>query len=135
MSNTKERAKVGDSRFESWYSESAISHERKQAMREAYEAGLNEAQQVAAPYDQEALEPCPACGWKAIIPGEPCLNCGRGEVMKALDAYAAERDELAADAGRYRWLRRSATKLSFDNALIGSLVRDQSELDGAMEAA
>ena len=50
-------------------------------------------------------------------------------------ALKAERDALAADAGRYRWLRRSATRLSFDNALIGSLVRDQSELDGAMEAA
>ena len=132
-----------------------------------------------ATYDQQALELCDKCGWKAIMPGEPCLNCSRGEVMKALDAYAAERDALAsldaqrleslraleaernaalaqietmtkdpswfalkaerdalaADAGRYRWLRRSATKLSFDNALIGSLVMDQSELDGAMEAA
>ena len=47
----------------------------------------------------------------------------------------AERDALAADAARYRWLRRSATKLSFDNALIGSLVRDQSELDGALKEA
>ena len=47
----------------------------------------------------------------------------------------AERDALAADAARYRWLRRSATKLSFDNALIGSLVRDQSELDGAIKEA
>ena len=46
-----------------------------------------------------------------------------------------ERDALAADAARYRWLRRSATKLSFDNALIGSLVRDQSELDGAIKEA
>ena len=46
-----------------------------------------------------------------------------------------ERDALAEDAARYRWLRRSATKLSFDNALIGSLVRDQSELDGAIKEA
>ena len=44
-----------------------------------------------------------------------------------------ERDALAEDAGRYRWLRRSATKLSFDNALISSLVRDQTELDGAIK--
>jgi hypothetical protein len=46
-----------------------------------------------------------------------------------------ERDALAADAARYRWLRRSATKLSFDNALTSSLVRDQSELDGAIKEA
>ena len=45
----------------------------------------------AQPYDQQALEPCEACGWKAIIPGEQCLVC--------------ERDALKADAERYRWLR------------------------------
>lgn len=27
------------------------------------------------PYDQQAMELCPACGWKAIIPGEPCFVC------------------------------------------------------------
>lgn len=33
------------------------------------------AQQVAPPYDQQALELCPECGWKAIMPGEPCFVC------------------------------------------------------------
>lgn len=33
------------------------------------------AQQVAPPYDQQALELCDKCGWKAIMPGEPCFVC------------------------------------------------------------
>ena len=33
------------------------------------------AQQVSAPYDQQALELCNECGWKAIMPGEPCFVC------------------------------------------------------------
>ena len=33
------------------------------------------AQQVAVPYDQQAMELCPECGWKAIMPGEPCFVC------------------------------------------------------------
>jgi len=42
-----EREKVGDSRFESWYSElHQAGKGSKQIAREAYEAGLNEAQQV-----------------------------------------------------------------------------------------
>lgn len=72
------------------------------------------------PYDQQALELCDKCGWKAIIPGEPCLNCGRGEVMKALDAYAAERDALA------KTLEAIETKV---NTLIKE--RDSLAADGA----
>jgi len=41
------------------------------------EKQLNE---VAA-YDQQALELCEVCGWKAIIPGEPCLVCERNARM------------------------------------------------------
>jgi hypothetical protein len=33
------------------------------------------------PYDQQALELCGVCGWKAIIPGEPCLVCERNARM------------------------------------------------------
>jgi len=29
------------------------------------------------PFDQQALELCTACGWKALIPGDCCLNCMR----------------------------------------------------------
>ena len=53
-----------------------------------------------------------------------------GGVEVSLNAWKAAQ----ADAARYQWLRRTATKLSFDNVLIGSLVRDQSELDGAINA-
>ena len=31
------------------------------------------------PYDQQALELCEKCGWKAIIPDEGCLVCARNE--------------------------------------------------------
>jgi tetratricopeptide (TPR) repeat protein len=31
----------------------------------------------AEPYDQQALELCDKCGWKAVIPGDCCLNCER----------------------------------------------------------
>ena len=37
----------------------------------------------AQPYDQQAMEPCDACGWKAIIPGEPCLMCERNDALAA----------------------------------------------------
>jgi hypothetical protein len=79
--------------------------------------GVTDAQLYAAPvesYDQQALELCGVCGWKAVIPGEPCLNCGRGEVTKALDAYAAERDALAADAGRYRFMKSCSRVAGLD---------------------
>ena len=33
------------------------------------------AAQAAAPYDQQALELCDKCGWKTVVPGEPCLMC------------------------------------------------------------
>lgn len=53
-------AKVGDSRFESWYSElQQEDKSRKQIARAAYEAGMNEAQQVAVP-----------AGWM-LVPIEP----------------------------------------------------------------
>ena len=128
MSNTNERAA-----FESWYAkhctESGFTMEPSevQELREDdhygdHRAVLNgkwegwraKAQQVAAPYDQQALELCPACGWKAIIPGEPCLNCGRGEVMKALDAYAAERDALMADGARYQFMKSCSRAAGLD---------------------
>ena len=37
----------------------------------------------AQPYDQQAMELCEACGWKAIIPGEPCLVCERNDALAA----------------------------------------------------
>ena len=37
----------------------------------------------AQPYDQQAMELCEACGWKAIIPGEQCLVCERNDALAA----------------------------------------------------
>jgi hypothetical protein len=85
----------------------------------------------------------------AAPPDIESLTKERDELKSSNDSYitlantayaiteqrTAERDALMADAERYRWLRRSATKLSLDNALIGSLVRDQAELDGAIKEA
>lgn len=54
---TGERVKVGDSRFESWYGETKIQQMgTKQRYREAYEAGLNEAQQAAVPMTDEQID-------------------------------------------------------------------------------
>lgn len=33
--------------------------------------------QELAMLQQTSLEYCEACGWNAIVPGEPCLNCAR----------------------------------------------------------
>ena len=41
-----------------------------------------------APHDQTALELCSACGWKALIPGDCCLNCERERAAQA-PAHAA----------------------------------------------
>ena len=48
-----------------------------------YEARALHLAAGAQPYDQQALEPCEACGWKAIIPGERCLVCERNEMPAA----------------------------------------------------
>jgi hypothetical protein len=56
---TGERVKVGDSQFESWYSElQQAGKGNKQIAREAYEAGLNEAQQVAVPMTEAQIFAC-----------------------------------------------------------------------------
>lgn len=48
--------------------------------RDAIEALLAEIAKPE-PYDQMAMEPCDVCGWKAIIPGEPCLMCEKNAQM------------------------------------------------------
>ncbi len=69
-----------------------------------YIADLRTALAAPEPYDQQALEPCDKCGWKAVIPGEPCLNCAR-------DALTKERDALMSDGARYRFLK-SCTRVA-----------------------
>ena len=48
------------------------------------------------PYDQQALEPCPTCGWKAVIPGEPCLVCERNKKMAQPERKPLSLDEIIA---------------------------------------
>lgn len=57
----------------------APNHLRKkksQALRAALEAALK------PEYDQQALELCDVCGWKAVIPDDGCLNCQREAALK-----------------------------------------------------
>ena len=49
----------------------------------AAEEAQTNAQRVQESYDQQSLEPCDVCGWKAIVPGEPCLMCERHANMCA----------------------------------------------------
>lgn len=46
-------------------------------------AALTAAIDAPEPYDQQALELCEVCGWKAIVPSEPCLMCERNAKMLA----------------------------------------------------
>ena len=85
-----------------------IAEASKWVVREAF------THPASPPYDQQALELCESCGWKAVICGEPCLNCGRGEVMKALDAYATERDALMADGARYQFMKSCSRAAGLD---------------------
>ncbi len=50
----------------------------------------------------------------------PCAECAR---------LTAERDELKADANRWRGLRNIAMRLSLPNDTVATLVRDVTELD------
>lgn len=38
--------------------------------------------QPAEPYDQTSLGLCSVCGWKALIPGDCCLNCERDKTTQ-----------------------------------------------------
>ena len=53
---------------------------------------------------------------------------------EALKQVTAERDALRADAERYQALRHMAVKLSLSNDTIAMLVKDQTELDGAIHS-
>jgi len=61
--------------------------QRRVAAITALRAAITEAE--AQPYDQQSLELCETCGWKAVIPGEPCLVCERNAkplgILEAID--------------------------------------------------
>jgi hypothetical protein len=52
-----------------------------------------------------------------------CPECAR---------LTADRDELKADANRWRGLRNIAMRLSLPNDTVATLVRDVTELDAAI---
>ena len=55
-------------------------------------------------YDQQAMELCEVCGWKAKMDGDPCLVCELPKIGKLREAA-----RLALTA-----LQRGETKLRFD---------------------
>jgi hypothetical protein len=46
-----------------------------------YHTALEQSQEPE-PYDQTALDLCHECGWKAVVPGDGCLNCQRTEPVQ-----------------------------------------------------
>lgn len=46
------------------------------------------------PYDQQAIELCGACGWKAIMPGEPCFVCNMQTEQVAVPAWTLTADKM-----------------------------------------
>ena len=56
------------------------------------EINLQKIAAPAQPYDQAALELCDKCGWKALIPGDECLNCNRDRYTSASFAAPAQPD-------------------------------------------
>ena len=66
------------------------------------------------PYDQQALELCDKCGWKAIVPGEPCLMCERNARMLAPEPepsrWHESTAELAAIYGEMCAIRATESK-------------------------
>lgn len=72
--------------------------ENHHTWRDTIDRCCEAADMLADTYDQQSLELCEVCGWKGIIPGEPCLVCARG-----VDAQwqTAVLDELTASCMSY----------------------------------
>ena len=73
-------------------------------------------------YDQAALELCAACGWKAAIPDDGCLNCERGNLRIECASAHARADqhaetilwqarEIGQLLDKVEWLRSMVIKL------------------------
>ena len=57
----------------------------------------------------------------------------RRECAESIEELVSEIERLKADADRYQWLRKNAGRLSFSNDLTAMLLKDKTELDGAMK--
>ena len=53
--------------------------------------------------------------------------------LEQMNADRSQYLDVRDDANRYRWLRRQAVQLSLSNDTIAGLVKDQNELDGAIQ--
>jgi hypothetical protein len=62
---------------------------------------------ATATYDQQELELCDVCGWKAVIPDDGCLNCQREAALKLGEPVAfidrANLKELKTANGMRVW--------------------------------
>ena len=73
------------------------------------------AQQVTH-YDQQALELCPECGWKAIMPGEPCFVCNMQTEAQQVAVPMTEAERTAA------WFAATIDLPSGENCYLRGLV-------------
>lgn len=78
---TRDKAENIHESYKGYYPERHAQADKDVAYIEATIEALRAAIDRPEPYDQQALEPCGVCGWKTIIPGEPCLMCERNAKM------------------------------------------------------
>ena len=90
----------------------------------ACEGLAEELRDLPEPYDQQALELCPVCDWKAIVPGEPRLMCERNAKM------LVPKPEPTSDANEYEREARQAAQAD-NEALKAAIARHQMELNQA----
>ena len=81
-------------------------------LKSALEAALVQGK----PYDQQAMELCDECGWKAVMPGEPCLLCSKPDPVQAqTPPPRLTEDEIIETARSLGWW--TADKEIADDAL------------------
>lgn len=62
-------------------------------------SALEAALAAPEPYDQQAMELCGACGWKAVMPGEPCFICNMQTKAQQEAAPVSAGDTYLTPAG------------------------------------
>ena len=64
---------------------------------DVYRAMLDAAPQSPEHYDQQALDLCPTCGWKTLIPGDCCLHCARQKPQVEQEPVALLADAIRSE--------------------------------------
>jgi hypothetical protein len=67
-------------------------------------------------YDQQALELCNDCGWKAVIPDAGCLNCQREAALKPVEPYGCVTVVKRPGCADQHWFYRHPELPYIDNA-------------------